>query len=57
MENDMLASMVRNKMRVKEVPVTVFYKERSGVRRGIRVVLGVLIFIFVEGIKYRLKIK
>jgi glycosyltransferase involved in cell wall biosynthesis len=54
LENNMLATMVKNKMKIEQVSVTVFYKKRSGVSRGIRMVLGVLIFIFVEGIKYRL---
>lgn len=57
LENDMLATMVRNKMRIGQVLVTVVYKKKSGVSRGIRMVLGVLIFIIAEGIKYRLKIK
>lgn len=55
LENDMLATMVKNNMKIKQVPVTVRYKAKSGVRRGIKMVLGVLIFIISEGLKYRIK--
>jgi len=53
-ENAMLNTIVRNKMKIKQVPVKVIYKEKSKVTRGTRVVLGILIFILKEGLKYRL---
>jgi len=53
-ENAMLNTIVRNKMKIKQVPVTVIYKEKAKVPRGTRVVSGVLIFILKEGLKYRL---
>jgi dolichol-phosphate mannosyltransferase len=56
-ENAMYIQAVKNKMRVKQIPVTVNYNEKSKVIRGIRVVAGVLIFILKEGFKYRLGIK
>ena len=56
-ENSMLAQAVRKNVRVKQVPVNVSYKHISKVPRGIRVVLGVAIFILTEGFKYRLGIK
>jgi len=56
-ENSMLAQAVRKKLRVKQVPVKVTYRQLSKVPRGIRVVLGVMIFILTEGFKYRLGIK
>ena len=56
-ENCFLAEAVKNKIKVEHVPVTVIYKKISGIKRGIRIVLGVLIFIIIEGIKYRLKIR
>ncbi len=56
-EISMLASARKAGFRIKNVPVNVNYHKISGVKRGIRVVLGVLIFIWKEGIKYRLGIK
>jgi hypothetical protein len=56
-ENSILAQCIKKKVRVKQVPVNVSYKHTSKVPRGIRVVLGVLIFILTEGFKYRLGIK
>ncbi|MEM5772716.1 MAG: glycosyltransferase family 2 protein [Candidatus Aenigmatarchaeota archaeon] len=56
LEDQMLISAVKNKFKIKQVPVSVNYKKRSGFLRGIRMVLGVLIFVIKEGIKYRLKI-
>ena len=55
-ENTIFAQVLKNKLRIKQVPVSVFYKKKSGILRGIRVVLGVLSFIIKEGIKYRLEI-
>lgn len=54
-ENTLFIEALKKEMRIKQVPVTVKYKEKSGVSRGIRVVLGVLIFIVVEGIRYRFR--
>src|SRR3989338_1860573 len=56
-ENSILAQSVRKHLRVKHVGVKVSYKHISEVPRGIRVVAGVLIYIFTEGFKYRLGIK
>jgi len=53
-ENSMLASAVKEKMRIAQVPVIVHYRKTSGVRRGIRIVLGVFSFIVIKGLKYRL---
>lgn len=53
-ENAMLARMVRKGLRVEQVPVEVDYRRASGIRRGIRMVSGVLFFIIKEGLKYRL---
>jgi glycosyltransferase involved in cell wall biosynthesis len=53
-ENSILSDAIKNGLRVKQVPVKVFYHKKSGIKRGIRVVLGVLIFILKEGLKYRL---
>jgi glycosyltransferase involved in cell wall biosynthesis len=55
-ENTIFAQVLKNKLKIKQVPVSVFYKKKSGILRGIRVVLGVLSFIIKEGIKYRLEI-
>jgi len=53
-ENSILADAIKKNLKIKNVPVKVFYRKKSGIRRGIRVTLGVLVFILVEGIKYRL---
>ena len=55
-ENSMLASAVKNKLKICQVPVTVNYHHSSKVPRGIKMVLGVLLFIIKEGVKYRLRI-
>ena len=54
-ENCMLSSAVKNKFKITQTPVKVKYKKISGVKRGIRIVLGVFLFIVIEGIKYRLR--
>ncbi len=56
-ENAMLASMVKKKLRIEQVPVSVDYHRASGIKRGIRMVSGVLFFIIKEGLKYRLGMK
>jgi len=56
-ENMMLIDALKNNLRIKQVPVSVKYKNKYGrknIMRGIRIVLGCLIFILTEGIKYRL---
>jgi len=53
-ENAMLAAVVQSGMRVHQVPVTVSYKEVSGIGRGMRVGGGVLVFILKAGLKHRL---
>ncbi|MEM5801819.1 MAG: glycosyltransferase family 2 protein [Candidatus Aenigmatarchaeota archaeon] len=55
-ENSILASALKNKLKVMQVPVSVKYKKKSGIRRGIRIFLGVSTFILWEGLKYRLGI-
>lgn len=57
LENSMFILALKNNLKIKQVPVTVLYKKISKVPRGIRIVLGVLLFIFKEGFKYRLGIK
>lgn len=52
-ENAIFIDALRNNLRIKQVPVDVIYKEKSGVVRGGKMVLGVLVFIFREGLKYR----
>jgi len=54
LENEMLATAVRSKLKIKQVPVEISYTEKSGIRRGARMLLGILVFILVEGVKYRL---
>lgn len=56
-ENAMLASMVKKGLRIEQVSVAVDYHRASGIKRGIRMVSGVLFFIIKEGLKYRMGIK
>ncbi len=52
LENSMLIACLREGLRIKQVPVEVHYKRKRGLE-GIRIVLGVLIFIIRQGIKFR----
>jgi len=53
-ENMMLLNALKNKLKIKQVPVKVEYKGKRSIANGMRVVLGCLIFIIKEGVKYRL---
>lgn len=55
-ENSMLADAVKNKLKVIQVPVRVHYAKRK-IRKFAKMFFGVLIFILVEGFRYRLGIK
>lgn len=55
-ENSMFIAAIKNNLRIKQVPVNVAYLRKSGVARGVRMVLGVFIFIAENGIRYRLKL-
>jgi hypothetical protein len=52
-ENSMLRDAVKNNLRVKQVPVTVIYRKKRTLHFA-RMFFGILIFIIVEGIKYKL---
>lgn len=54
-ENSILAEAMEKNLKILQIPVKVKYKEISGIGRGIRIVLGVFLFILKEGIKYRVK--
>ena len=53
-ENMMLVEAIKNNLKIKQVPVTVEYKWKRDITSGIRVGLGCLFFIIIEGIKYSL---
>jgi glycosyltransferase involved in cell wall biosynthesis len=53
-ENMMLVEALKNKLRIEQVPVSVTYKDKRDIFSGLRMGLGVLVFIIIEGIKYRL---
>lgn len=53
LENSILIGCLKSKLKIVQKPVRVVYKRKSGIRRGVRMVLGVLIFIIKEGLKYR----
>jgi glycosyltransferase involved in cell wall biosynthesis len=57
LENMIFVKALKSKLRIRQVPITVIYKKKSGVLRGIRMVLGVLVFILKEGLKYRFGIE
>ncbi len=52
-ENTILIEVLKNRLRVKQVPVSVNYKHKSGMSRGIRMVAGISYFILSEGLKHR----
>ncbi len=51
-ENSILVEAINNGLKIKQVPVKVNYKKKSGLFRGIKIVLGVSIFLVKEGVKY-----
>ncbi len=53
-ENHFLVECLKKGWKIKQVPVSVEYSRKSKILRGIRVVTGVLTFIIVEGVKFRL---
>jgi glycosyltransferase involved in cell wall biosynthesis len=53
-ENMMLVDAIKNNLRIKQVPVNVEYKLKRNFSKGTRIVLGCLIFIIKEGLKYQL---
>jgi glycosyltransferase involved in cell wall biosynthesis len=55
-ENELLIGALRNGLEIKQVPVSVKYMKKSGVFRGIKIVLSVLVFIISEGLRYRLSL-
>jgi len=55
-ENTMLRDAVKNRLRIKQVPVKVVYGRRR-VGKFAKMFFGVSIFIIVEGIKFRLGIE
>lgn len=55
-ENSMLRDVAKNRLRIKQVPVKVVYGKRK-IRKFARMFFGVLIFIFIEGLKFRLGIE
>jgi len=54
LENSMLIAALENGLKIEQARVNVSYKRKSGFKRGIRVVLGVLFFIVKEGVKHKL---
>lgn len=54
-ENCMLASIIENKIKFAQVPVSVTYKKKSGIKRGVKIVWGVLYFIITRGINHKIK--
>jgi glycosyltransferase involved in cell wall biosynthesis len=55
-ESSMLRDVIKNKLRIKQVPVRVVYKKRRIIKYA-KMFFGVLFFILVEGFKFRLGIK
>ena len=55
-DNMMLAAAIENKLKIKQVPVKVYYPEKRGSVTGIRFFLGNFLFIVEEGFKHRFDI-
>jgi glycosyltransferase involved in cell wall biosynthesis len=53
-ETHLLVQATRRGLRIAQVPVSVSYLHKSSVTRGIRMVLGVFLFMVREGLLYRL---
>ncbi|MEM5804839.1 MAG: glycosyltransferase family 2 protein [Candidatus Aenigmatarchaeota archaeon] len=53
-DNYMLIKCIRSGLIISNAPVTVYYKYLSKVPRGVRMVIGIWLFIVKEGLKYRL---
>jgi len=53
-DNSILIGAIKNNLKISQVPVKVNYDRKSKIPRGVRVVLGVLIYIIREGLRYRL---
>lgn len=52
-ENALLSYAIQKNLIIKQVPVRVTYKHKSEVKRGIRMVAGIFLFIIKEGLRYR----
>jgi len=52
-DNSILISALKNNLKIDQVPVKVRYHAKSKVPRGVRMVLGVLLYILREGVRYR----
>jgi len=53
LENSVLIAILKEGLKADQIPVEVTYKRKRGLISGIRIVLGVLIFILQEGLKHR----
>jgi len=53
-DNSILIGAIKNNLKIDQVPVKVTYHRKSKVTRGVRMVLGVLLYILREGLRYRL---
>ena len=52
-DNSILIGAIKNNLKIDQVPVKVSYHRKSKVTRGVRIVLGVLLYILKEGFRYR----
>jgi len=55
-ENHILSQLVKSHLKIRQVPVSIYYRHKSKTIRGLKMVLGVLVFIITEGVKYRLHV-
>ena len=55
LENAMLIKMLKEGFKIAQVPVKVNYEKKRDVLSGVRMVLGVFIFILVKGISFRIE--
>lgn len=52
-DNSILIGAIKNNLKIGQVPVKVDYHKVSKIPRGVRMVLGVLLYILREGLKHR----
>lgn len=54
-DNAMAIQALKNGFKIKNVPVTIVYKQKRSIIPGTRIVAGLLLFMIKEGIDYRLR--
>lgn len=53
-EASILISAIRNKLKIRQIQVKVTYKKKAGIKKGVRMFLGITIFLLKEFLKLKL---